>query len=130
MNLLMAGMVPMMTLLRSLIAPTAGPDSPRFWFVMSMALLTGFIVAFPMNWWLVAYKLKHGMITVRRKDPADASTDKAMATSAAAHGGAAAMAPGMKHGKGTPVPAVPVMALVSFIALASGLAVALLAPAL
>lgn len=128
MNLLMAGMVPMMTLLRSLIAPTAGPDSPRFWFVMSMALLTGFIVAYPMNWWLVANKLKHGMITVRRQDLADIAADTAKTTSAAAHDGAAAMAPGMKHGKGTPVPAVPVMALVSFIALASGLAIAWLAP--
>jgi hypothetical protein len=32
---------------------------------MSMALLTGFIVAYPINWWLVAKGLKHGMMTVR-----------------------------------------------------------------
>ena len=38
------------------------------WFVMSMALLAGFIVAYPMNWWLVANHLKHGMMTVGRRD--------------------------------------------------------------
>ncbi|OIQ78526.1 hypothetical protein GALL_397630 [mine drainage metagenome] len=126
MNLLMAGMVPMMTLLRSLIAPTAGPDSPSFWFVMSMALLTGFIVAYPMNWWLVANKLKHGMITVRRSDLANTGADIAKATSAGARGGDAAMTQrmDMDHGKGKPVPAVPIMALLSFIALSSGLVIA------
>src|SRR5271170_7204488 len=35
MNLLMAGMVPTMMILRSLLAPAAGPDSPASWFVMS-----------------------------------------------------------------------------------------------
>jgi hypothetical protein len=30
-----------------------------------MALLAGFVVAYPMNWWLVAKGLKHGMITQR-----------------------------------------------------------------
>ena len=28
-------------------------------------LLAGFIVAYPINWWLVANGLKHGMMTVR-----------------------------------------------------------------
>ena len=37
---------------------------------MSMALLVGFIVAYPMNWWLVANHLKHGMMTVRPKEAA------------------------------------------------------------
>jgi uncharacterized protein DUF4396 len=43
MNLLMAGMVPTMMILRSALAPAAGPDSPAFWFVMSMALLAGLV---------------------------------------------------------------------------------------
>ena len=38
---------------------------------MSMALLAGFIVAYPMNWWLVANHLKHGMMTVRKYDQAE-----------------------------------------------------------
>ncbi len=46
---------------------------------MSMALLTGFVVAYPINWWLVAKGLKHGMMTVRPRAPA------------ATHGMAAAM---------------------------------------
>jgi hypothetical protein len=65
MNLLMAGMVPVAALGRMLIARPLSPLAPEFWFVMSMALLTGFIVAYPINWWLVAKGLKHGMMTVR-----------------------------------------------------------------
>ena len=33
---------------------------------VSIGLLIGFVVAYPMNWWLVANHLKHGMMTVRR----------------------------------------------------------------
>ena len=36
------------------IPAAADPTTPSFWFVMSMGLLVGFIVAYPMNWWLVA----------------------------------------------------------------------------
>ena len=50
--------------LKARIATGADPTTPRFWFVMSMGLLVGFIVAYPMNWWLVANHLKHGMITI------------------------------------------------------------------
>src|SRR6201987_6358027 len=62
MNLLMAGMVPTVMVLKSRIPFAADPASPRFWFVMSMGVLVGFIFAYPMNWWLVAYHLKHGMM--------------------------------------------------------------------
>ncbi len=64
MNALMAGMVPVMTIAMS----RSGGHDPRgalFWFIMSMSLLTGFILAYPINWWLVATGLKHGMMTVR-----------------------------------------------------------------
>jgi Domain of unknown function (DUF4396) len=129
MNLLMAGIVPTMMILRSVLAPAAGPDSPAFWFVMSMALLTGFIVAYPMNWWLVANNLKHGMMTVRRADaraPAGAHVDAGHAAmGAAAHVGRGdAAASGTDHGRPAPVPPVPVMALVSFLALAVGVVIA------
>jgi hypothetical protein len=46
---------------------------PQFWFIMSMALIVGFVCAYPINWWLVANHLKHGMMTVRA-DPATAAT--------------------------------------------------------
>ena len=32
---------------------------------MSMGLLVGFVVAYPINWWLVANHLERGMITIR-----------------------------------------------------------------
>jgi len=66
MNLLMAGIVTTMRLLRPRLAGAGDPLDPSFWFVMSMALVGGFLIAYPMNWWLVARGLKHGMITVRR----------------------------------------------------------------
>jgi hypothetical protein len=44
------------------------PFRPMFWFVMSMSLLVGFVVAYPMNWWLVSRHLKHGMMTMRASE--------------------------------------------------------------
>jgi Domain of unknown function (DUF4396) len=67
MNLLMAGMVVTKRFLMPYVDGSADPLAPGFWFVMSMALIVGFIFAFPINWWLVAKGLKHGMITVRRE---------------------------------------------------------------
>jgi hypothetical protein len=67
MNLLMAGMVPTVMALKARIPSASDPTTPSFWFVMSMGLLVGFIFAYPMNWWLVAHHLKHGMMTVRRR---------------------------------------------------------------
>lgn len=65
MNFLMAGMVPIAALGRMLIGHRLSPLTPDFWFVMSMALIVGFVVAYPINWWLVARGLKHRMMTVR-----------------------------------------------------------------
>jgi hypothetical protein len=129
MNLLMAGMVPTMMILKSELVSAANPASAVFWFVMSMALLVGFIVAYPMNWWLVANHMKHGMLTVRRAD----TGEHARANVYARHevkgvaiqvGQAGAPASGMDEGTRTPVPTVPVMTLVSFLALAGGALIA------
>jgi hypothetical protein len=70
MNVLMSAFIPVMQFgfTRSPASHHAG--TPGFWFIMSMALLLGFIVAYPINWWLVSHNLKHGMTTVR---PADVS---------------------------------------------------------
>ena len=65
MNCLMAGMVPAMTLAMKSAPASHIPSGPAFWFIMSMALLVGFITAYPMNWWLVSLHMKHGMMTVR-----------------------------------------------------------------
>ncbi len=71
MNLVMTGMVLVATVGRLAVGEAFSPLTPGFWFVMSMALLAGFLTAYPMNWWLVANGLKHGMMTVRK--PADRS---------------------------------------------------------
>jgi Domain of unknown function (DUF4396) len=119
MNLLMAGMIPTVMWLRASI-PTAGdPLESAFWFVMSMGLLVGFIVAYPMNWWLVAHHLKHGMMTVR---------PKAVGARAGHPGAVAPPAPAMDMSRRpAPRPPVPVMGVLSFFALAVGVAVALAA---
>ena len=71
MNLVMTGMVLVASLGRLVVGEPFSPLTPEFWFVMSMALLAGFVTAYPMNWWLVVKGLKHGMMTVR--DPATGS---------------------------------------------------------
>jgi len=65
MNLLMTGMVPTMKYLRPRIEGGEDPTQPAFWFVVSMAMIVGFILAYPINWWLVVNNMKHGMLTVR-----------------------------------------------------------------
>jgi hypothetical protein len=113
----MAGMVPTVMALKSRIPFAADPASPRFWFVMSMGLLVGFIFAYPMNWWLVAHHLKHGMMTVR---PAGAAAGAHAGMDEAPHAA-------MSMGSGDPPwPSIPVMTLLSFLALAAGVAIAFL----
>jgi hypothetical protein len=125
MNLLMAGMVPTMTAIRTAMPEAASPLAPEFWFAMSMALLVGALCAYPMNWWLVSHHLKHGMMTVRPS--AAAGTGMAMEGMQhdAARGGHAGRAmPGdAQAGAGAP-PALGRMTLLSFLALAAGLGLA------
>ena len=64
MNFLMAGMIPTMKFLMPRIEGAGDPLQPAFWFTMSMALVVGFALAYPINWWLVSNNMKHGMLTV------------------------------------------------------------------
>jgi len=67
MNAMMAGMAPVMTLLmmgRDMRAMQ--PTELLFWGVMSLGVMAGFALAYPFNVWLVATKLKHGLMTERR----------------------------------------------------------------
>jgi Domain of unknown function (DUF4396) len=124
MNLLMAGMVPAAMTLRRHVDLAGDPGNARFWFVMSMALLAGFIVAYPMNWWLVANHLKHGMMTVRPKKEVRMAMPMGDGGGNAMGGGAMA---GMAMGEGAkPSPSVPTMTVLSFAALGAGLALAFL----
>jgi hypothetical protein len=65
MNCVMAGMIPVMVILRTDFAGTTHIGSVRFWIVLSLAVFVGLVVAYPVNVWLVAKHLKHGMGTVR-----------------------------------------------------------------
>jgi hypothetical protein len=65
MNAVMAGMVPVTVILMSRDVTAMEATSIRFRGVMSSATSVGFATAYPVNWWLVAVGLKHGMGTVR-----------------------------------------------------------------
>jgi hypothetical protein len=126
MNLLMAGMVPTVMALREHVASANNPVSPRFWFVMSMGLLVGFAITYPMNWWLVANHLKHGMMTVRPAGapaggPSHGHDDQPAMSNGPPEGHHMSMGAGQ-----APRPTVSVMALLSFLALAAGVAIAFL----
>ena len=41
------------------------PVTPQFWAVMSIGVTVGFVVAYPVNVWMVAHHLKHGLMTAR-----------------------------------------------------------------
>jgi len=66
MNLMMAGMAPVMSLLmmgRDMRAML--PTELLFWAVMSFGIAAGFVLAYPVNVWMVKKGLKHGLMTVR-----------------------------------------------------------------
>ena len=65
MNMVMAGMIPVMIALMTRDMNAMEPTSPRFWGIMSLATIIGGVMAYPMNWWLVERKIKHGMGTER-----------------------------------------------------------------
>jgi hypothetical protein len=126
MNLLMAGMIPTVMILRMQIPSAGNPATPYFWFVMSIGLLVGFIFAYPINWWLVANHLKHGMMTVRPAgEVAGAGGHVAHAATDRMQDAGPPMSMAMGSSKPTRPP-IPAMTLVSFIALAAGWTIAFL----
>lgn len=123
MNCLMAAMVPVAAIAKANVPGSESPLSAAFWFIMSMALLAGFIAAYPMNWWLVSNHLKHGMMTVRpKKSNADQGKEDGghemdMGPGKAGHGGMAS----------SPVSTFKIlqMTVLSFAVLAVGIGIAL-----
>lgn len=65
MNAVMAGMIPVMVALMSRDMKAMEITSIYFLGIMSLATLIGAIIAYPVNVWLVAVGLKHGMGSVR-----------------------------------------------------------------
>jgi hypothetical protein len=60
MNVLMSGMIPVMVVLMSRDMSAMEPSSVRFWGTMSLSLMVGTVMTYPVNWWLVKHGLKHG----------------------------------------------------------------------
>jgi hypothetical protein len=66
MNMVMAGMIPtMVVLMMGRDMRAMEPSQLLYWGTMSFGVIVGFITAYPVNWWLVAKGLKHGMGTQR-----------------------------------------------------------------
>jgi len=65
MNAMMAEVLPTMVILMSRDMQAMAATSPWFWAAMSAATQVGVTTACPVNYWLVKYKLKHGMGTER-----------------------------------------------------------------
>jgi hypothetical protein len=130
MNILMAGMVPVAAVFARYFDTSRNPLQPEFWFRMSMALLAGFIVAFPMNWWLVVRHLKHGMTTVRTAPVATPAPESTKSVATGAHAGHSSTAGSAKPAASNmAAAAVPRIALIgmmglSLAALLAGLALA------
>jgi hypothetical protein len=68
MNLVMAGMIPVMVILAEVWEGSEDPLRPAFWFRMSLASIAGGVLAFPVNYWLVKSHLKHGCMTLPGAD--------------------------------------------------------------
>ena len=101
------------------------PTAPLFWFRMSLALMVGFVAAYPINWWLVANHLKHGMMTVQRAGKVGTSHDHA-AMAMEGNGTPSATKPKGPDSDHAPRPTLAMMTVVSFLVLAIGLLIALL----
>ena len=96
MNLMMAGMAPVMThFMMGRDMRAMWPGEFLFWFVMSLGVIAGFVLAYPINVWLVAQKMKHGLMTVRD----DSSHHAAMSSSShLTHGASMGDMPGGDEG--------------------------------
>lgn len=68
MNYVMTGMIPVMVVLADLWPASTDPLSPEFWFRMGIASIAGGLIAYPVNYWLVARHLKHGCMTLPDAD--------------------------------------------------------------
>lgn len=125
MNVLMGGMLPMAIAWRVAVPAASDALKPEFWFAISMALLTGFILAYPMNWWLVTRGLKHGMLTVRNEGAESHANEP---THGMAHGGNHGEAGSEGHQMHMQEAAKPRMlpaGIISFTSLAIGVVIAL-----
>lgn len=69
MNLVMTGMFPVMVILQSHFPVSSNPLTAYFWGRMSIATMVGFVIAYPINSWMVKKNIKHGMMS--KPDPSN-----------------------------------------------------------
>lgn len=111
MNMVMLGMIPTMVILMHRVPGADDPTQGAFWGVMSLATLAGMITAYPINSWMVARGLKHGMMSAIPKPKQPAGGDMPAKTPAmdpmkmdmgdrAHEGDKMDMPAGMEHGMG------------------------------
>ena len=48
-------------LFRSVLGTRLEPDMVEFWFMMQIAMVCGFLTAYPVNWWLISSGIKEKM---------------------------------------------------------------------
>lgn len=119
MNAVMAGMVPIMTILMSRDMKAMEATSLRFWGVMSLATLAGAVLAIPVNVWLVAKKMKHGMGTERALGRGGAPAPDGDANPHAGHAmPPAEMAPPLGHAMAQPTVSIGQKVAVSLVTVA------------
>ncbi|MDQ6680697.1 MAG: DUF4396 domain-containing protein [Pseudomonadota bacterium] len=46
---------------RNVFGTKAAVDTPEFWFAMQLAMIAGFLTAYPVNWWLIRTGIKEKM---------------------------------------------------------------------
>ncbi len=86
MNAMMAGMFPtMVVLMMGRDMRAMEPTQLLYWATMSAAVIVGFFTAYPVNVWLVAMGLKHGMGTDRSSTHRDPAAAAAMSAHGASH---------------------------------------------
>ena len=76
MNCMMAGMAPVMIyLMMGRDMRAMWPGEPLFWVVMSLGIIAGFAIAYPVNVWMVSRGMKHGLMTERAESMPRAMQD-------------------------------------------------------
>lgn len=70
MNWVMAGMIPVVMVGKSMLPEAEHATSMDYWFVMQIGAIVGLALGYPVNYWLVGKGLKHGMMTERPQQAA------------------------------------------------------------
>ena len=92
------------------------PGELLFWFVMSLGVTVGFIIAYPVNVLLVAKNMKHGLMTVR------VETGNHSSAHHAGHGAAHSAKPkSVNAAESVTRPQIVTLTAVTFLALIAGM---------